>query len=249
MAVSDMQQDPAILTALLGTAVTIAFVHTAIGVDHTLPFIALARARRWSLTRLWAVVLVCGLGHVGSSIVLGGVGLGLDVALERMEWVEGARGRWASWLLIVFGLVLLVRGLLRRSRAHTHSHVHVHGDGVVHSHHHNHLGEHHRHPHGGLEAQQAGRFGVWGLFIIFVFGPCEPLIPLLMAPAAMHHWSWVLAVVLAFAGVTIAVMLAIVTAAHLGLRRLPLGSLERHADVMSGGAIALSGLAVRVLGI
>ena len=48
----------------------------------------------------------------------------------------------------------------------------------------------------------------WALFIIFVFGPCEPLIPVLMYPAAHANWLAVTAVCLAFGLATIGTMLA-----------------------------------------
>lgn len=243
---------PDTLQVLLLTAGSVALVHTAIGVDHTLPFVALARARAWSLPRLWAVTGLCGLAHVGSSIVLGGLGIGLGAAVESLSWIEGARGQWASWMLIGFGLLLTVRGFVRGQRKHAHSHVHVHDDGLVHTHPHDHQAVAHRHPHfrPDRDGGRGGRwFGVWGLFLVFVFGPCEPLIPLLMAPAALHHWSWVVAVTGLFTAVTVGVMLAIVTIAHLGLQHLHAPAWQRHAEMLSGLAVALSGVAVQVFGI
>ena len=55
---------------LLSTAVGIAFIHTLIGIDHSLPFVVLARAQRWTMRRLMAVTALCGLGHVLGSILL-----------------------------------------------------------------------------------------------------------------------------------------------------------------------------------
>ena len=43
------------LSLLLGTAVGIAALHTAVGVDHTLPFIALGRAQNWTLRKVLVV--------------------------------------------------------------------------------------------------------------------------------------------------------------------------------------------------
>src|SRR6185503_13000879 len=84
--------DASALPLLLGTAVMIAAVHTAVGVDHTLPFIALGRAQRWSLRKLLTVTALCGVGHVLSSVVLGMIGIALGTALERLRWFESARG-------------------------------------------------------------------------------------------------------------------------------------------------------------
>jgi threonine/homoserine/homoserine lactone efflux protein len=87
------------------------------------------------------------------------------------------------------------------------------------------------------------------LFIVFAFGPCEPLIPLLMAPAALHHWLWVAIVAAVFGAVTIAVMLVLVGVGYLGLSQLRFRSLERHAELLAGLAIAGSGVLIQALGI
>ena len=236
--------EPATLPILLTTTATIALFHTAIGVDHTLPFVVLARARGWSLRRVLALTALCGLGHVLSSILLGIGGIGLGVALERLAWIETGRGALAAWLLIGFGLAYAAWSVIRTLRHRPHAHAHVHGDGTTHAHRHTHEQEH-LHPH----ADRAAGPTVWVLFIIFVFGPCEPLIPLLLAPAAQHDWMGVAWVGATFSAVTIATMLAIVAAAHVGLGLARVRRLERHAHTLAGLAIAMSGIAIEVLGI
>ena len=59
-------------------------------------------------------------------------------------------------------------------------HGHAHLDGHAHEHEHVHT---HAHTHVHA-AEAAGNMTPWVLFTIFVFGPCEPLIPLVMYPAA-----------------------------------------------------------------
>jgi nickel/cobalt exporter len=234
------------LSVLLSTALSVAALHTLIGVDHSLPFIALARARDWSLRRTLAITAACGVGHVLSSVVLGALGIGLGVAVERLEWVEAGRGTLASWMLIAFGLVYAAYGAVRASRGRAHAHAHVHETGQVHAHHHDHRSVEHLHPHA---APSAGATAVWTLFIIFAFGPCEPLIPLLMAPAALQHWSWVVLVVLVFGVVTIGMMLAVVTLGYVGVARLRFGFAERHASTLAGLAIACSGVMIQAFGL
>ena len=58
---------------LLGTAASIGFGHTLVGVDHSLPFVVLARSQQWSLKKTWAVTGLCGVAHVGSSVLIGSV--------------------------------------------------------------------------------------------------------------------------------------------------------------------------------
>ena len=170
------------LTILLGSAVAIGFVHTLIGVDHFLPFIMLGRAERWSLRKLLAITAFCGVGHVLSSVVLGFVGISLGVAVQRLQFIEARRGELASWLLIGFGLAYAAWAVYRTLRSKKHHHPHAHESGDAHSHTHSHTREH-LHPH-NVDRRAVT---VWTLFIIFVFGPCEPLIPVLMVPAFEHH--------------------------------------------------------------
>jgi sulfite exporter TauE/SafE len=189
---------------------------------------------------------LCGVGHVLSSAVLGLLGIALGAALDHLRWLETTRGSLATWMLIAFGGFFVLRSLLRSLRGRAHTHDHVHEGGLVHSHPHHHGEPEHLHLHPKAKRSVVT---VWTLFIVFAFGPCEPLIPLLMAPAALHRWLWVGIVGLVFGAVTIAVMLALVAIGYLGASRLHLGTLERHAELLAGLAIAGSGVAIRALGI
>lgn len=231
------------LTVLVVTALTIGVVHTFVGVDHTLPFIVLAKSRGWTLRRTLVITAVCGFAHVLTSVVLGVVGIGAGMALDAMGWIQEVRGQLAAWLLIGFGFAYMVWSAVRTYRKRPHSHMHVHADGTRHSHEHDHASDH-LHVHTGPNT-----LTVWTLFIIFALGPCEALIPLLMAPAAAEHWSWVLTVVLAFTGATMITMCVTVAAAYLGLNRVRMERLMPHANTLAGFAIGMSGLAIQVLGI
>jgi ABC-type nickel/cobalt efflux system permease component RcnA len=238
-------------TALAATAATIGVVHTLLGPDHYLPFVALARARSWSLARTWAVTAVCGAGHVFGSVVLGAAGIAGGWALSGLVDVEELRGELAGWLLLGFGVAYLVWGIRQGIRRRPHAHVHAHADGTVHQHGHDHRGAH-AHPHDAAQRQDDSSarsllrrwLGPWTLFVIFVLGPCEPLIPILMYPAATGRWLGVAAVALVFAAATIGTMLAVVTAGVLGLGRLPVGAGERWSHALAGAALAACGLAV-----
>jgi len=234
--------EPSAFGALLTTAVVIGLVHTLAGPDHYVPFIAMARARDWSASKTVVITALCGVGHVGGSILLGAIGIGLGVALGWMESVESVRGSIAGWLLLGFGLAYTAWGFWRALRNREHSHWHGHANGTVHDHEHGHHGAH-AHAHG---ATGKGRSVTpWVLFVIFVFGPCEALIPVLMVPAAEGAWWGVAVVAGVFGLVTIATMTMMVLAGYYGLARLSVGPLERYSHVLAGLALVACGLAVR----
>ena len=231
------------LVALTILAASIGVGHTLLGPDHYLPFVVLARARGWSKTTTVLVTTLCGLGHVGSSILLGTIGIALGVAVARVEGIESARGDVAAWLLTAFGLVYMVWGIRRAARHRTHSHIHAHSGGETHVHVHDHERAH-LHPHD----QGAGAPAItpWVLFTIFVFGPCEPLIPILMYPAAADSAFGVALVAGVFGATTVLTMLAIVLLLSFGLSRLPTRGLERYSHALAGLAIFLCGVAIHL---
>lgn len=232
------------LLVLLGTAATIGFVHTALGPDHYLPFIVLSKARGWSARKTFTVTALCGVGHVLGSVVLGFVGIAAGIALFRLELFESVRGDIAAWLLMGFGLAYLAWGLHRAFRSRPHEHEHEHEDGKVHVHTHSHVGEH-AHPHGA----EGRSMTPWVLFLIFVFGPCEPLIPILMFPASQGSYGHVALVAAVFAVATVATMLAVVALAYYGLARVRIRPLERFGHALAGFALFASGGAIAFLGL
>jgi sulfite exporter TauE/SafE len=241
---------------LAGTAASIGLVHTVIGPDHYLPFIVIGRARRWTLRKTLFVSFLAGLGHILSSVVLGFLGIALGIALARLEGVESARGEIAAWLLVAFGFAYFIWGMRRawKDKPHTHTHIHrdpgAHGESLApegpHAHVHTHADAEHIHLHG--EAKKPN-ITPWVLFTIFVFGPCEPLIPLVMYPAARHSTAGVALVAGAFGLTTILAMLAIIAAASWGASFVRLGRLERYSHALAGLMIFISGLSVQLLGL
>ncbi len=233
--------------ALLVAASSIGLVHTLLGPDHYVPFIVMSWARRWSALKTTIITVLCALGHIGSSVVLGFVGVSLGLAVENLAGVESLRGQIAAWLLIVFGLIYLVWGLRRVHRSHPHEHLHAHVTGEEHDHihPHTHFGEH-THVH---DLQSMKSLTPWILFTIFVFGPCEPLIPLVMYPAARGRFSDLVAIVAAFGLVTTAVMLATVFLGRAGFSFLPMQKAQRYSHALAGATILLCGLAIEFLGL
>lgn len=229
---------------LAGTAVTIGFIHTLIGPDHYLPFIVMGEARRWSIKKTMLITFLCGVGHVLSSVVVGFIGIAAGLSISKLEFFESFRGNIAAWLLIAFGLIYMVISLRSLYRKRKHEHPHHHTDGTAHEHEHNHFSGHSH-----IHVSDRKNMTPWILFLIFVLGPCEPLIPILMYPAAGNNISGVILVSVLFSVVTIATMMSVVLAFRLGLSRINLRPLERYVNVIAGATIAVSGLAIQVLGL
>jgi ABC-type nickel/cobalt efflux system permease component RcnA len=233
---------------LCGTAATIAFVHTLLGPDHYLPLVAMAKSRDWSLSKALRMTLLCGSGHIVGSVLLGFVGIYASIQLNALQWIEGWRGDIAAWALVSFGLVYTAWGLRRGYRSKTHTHWHTHA-GVRHSHVHTHETSH-AHVHSAQDTNDNRRsVAGWMIFIVFVLGPCEPLIPILMFPAAKESIAGLVAVTAVFALVTVATMLAAVALSVWGLKSVRLPRIERFSDAIAGSTITLCGLSIAVLGL
>jgi nickel/cobalt exporter len=230
------------ILALCLTAISIGVVHTVLGPDHYVPFVAMARAGGWSTAKTLRVTAGCGLAHVAGSIVIGLVGLALGLAVLRLEDLEEFRGDVAAWLMMGLGLAYLVWGLVRaaRSSGGSHGHSHAHADGTVHSHRHIHATSH-LHEHEVAAAGPTPAWSPWLLFLVFAFGPCEPLIPLLMYPAANGSPLAVAGVAAAFAAGTVLTMCAAVLILKGGFSFLPASGLRPYGHAFAGAAILACG--------
>lgn len=230
---------------LILTAASLGFVHTVLGPDHYIPFIAISKAKSWSLSKTLGITALCGIGHVLGSVALGFIGVFSGIALENLEIIESFRGTVAAWLLIGFGLVYTIYGLRRAYKNKPHKHIHYHTDGTIHTHQHKHKKEHaHIHPENYKKS-----ITLWVLFIIFVFGPCEVLIPVLMYPAAQNNYGLLISATAVFAITTISTMLLMVALALVGFRFIQFKKIERYSHALAGFLILVCGVAIQFFGI
>jgi len=237
------------LNILVATAFSVGLLHTLFGPDHYIPFVAMAKCNKWSSRKTLSVTALCGLGHVAGSIAIGFVGLMLGSVLFHIEAFETLRGNGAAWLLIGFGLAYFTWGVVQAVRDVPHTHLHAHSDGTVHSHLHQHDAEH-RHVHDQVaveepQGMQRRSLTPWILFVIFVFGPCEVLIPLLMYPAAEANLTAMLMVVAAFSIATIGTMVASVMILVFGMNFVRLPDLHRYSHAVAGLAVLACGTLVK----
>ncbi len=211
------------------TTVITAVIHTLIP-DHWLPFVLVARAERWSVRRTLTLVSASAMLHVTVSILLAVVvvlaGRGAELAVtglaDRLEAVT-------AWVLILFGTVYGGWFLMRGG--------HVHSFGI--------------HPHHNpSDPDPAGPLGVrlkdlsgYTLTFAVGFNPCILLIPCFYGAAQMSGLT-LMAVAVAFAVSTVTSMAVMALLGLHGTSRLTSPFLTRYGEALSGGLIALIGVAV-----
>lgn len=229
-----------------GIGAGIGFVHTILGPDHYVPFVFMAKARNWRLQKTIMITLLCGLGHVASSVLLGFIGLAVGRSLEDLTALESTRGNWAAWAFTIFGLSYMIWGIYRAIRNKPHKHLHKHG-GLLHTHDHEHH-EDHDHLH---KAEKLTNITPWILFLIFVLGPCEPLIPTIIYPALNERGSITEAILvsLVFTVVTLVTMVSMVVLLERGMNIVHLKKMERYSHALAGAMLLISGIGILLLGL
>ena len=225
------------LSVLLASAAGIGVVHSAIGIDHWLPFVVLGHARDWSLKKVLALVAACGLGHIIASFAIGFIGIALGSAIVDIDSFQESRGHFAAWLMIAFGLTYAAWSFARGRRKQAHAHEHLGG-----------LVDSEEECEGEARpSRTAGSLTAGGLFLIFALGPSEPLVPLMMVPALDFGVGAAIAVGLTFGVATVSTMLIAVTIGYHGLKLPRFRYLETHAHTFAGLALAASGVLIYFL--
>jgi sulfite exporter TauE/SafE len=139
----------------------------------------------------------------------------------------------------------MIWGLVKAIKNKPHTHWHMHIGGIVHKHEHRHAGAH-AHVH---EPARKGSITPWILFLIFVFGPCEPLIPVLIYPAAEGSTLGLILVISVFSLTTLLTMLGIVMFSTMGVKGIVMGRYEKYSHAIAGAFILLCGIGVQFLGL
>jgi hypothetical protein len=207
--------------SLVLAAITVGSLHS-LAPDHWVPIAAVGRARGWSSLRTSRVALLCGVGHVTVSVMLGLLALAFGAQLlqsfgEQMVSVAGL-------LLIGFGTAYAVWGI-RSALVHR-----------IHRHHH----------HGDDHENDPSTASTWSLFLIYCADPCVAVIPILFAAAPLSVAQQVL-VILAYEVSTIVAMVVLVAIAHSGAQRFKGRWVERYGDGAAGALIVATGVMVAVL--
>lgn len=186
--------------------------------DHWLPIAAVARARRWPARRTARIALACGFGHVTVSVALGL--LALVGGTAAIESLGARSNAVASVLLIGFGLAYGLWGLRHAVARHLHGHDH---------------------------RPDPSKRTAWTLFAIYCADPCIAVVPIVFAAAPLSVMATV-AIVIVYEAATIGTMVGLTLAARAGAARLHGAWVDRYGDGLAGATIAVTGIAVAVLG-
>jgi sulfite exporter TauE/SafE len=228
------------LQVLILTATGIACLHTLSGPDHYLPFIALSKSRGWSFGKTMFWTVTCGCGHVLSSVLLGLGGAAIGWSLSKVKLLEEVRGGVAGWALLTFGFAYAIWGLIRARQNRRHKHFDVYEDGAIYVYEHK----------DGEVVAPTERHAVtpWVMFLIFVLGPCEPMIPLLYFPAAQNSWSGMLMLILVYTLVALVTMMLMVLFGYYGFDFLKTEKLEKYVHALGGLTIFICGAGMVFMG-
>jgi len=236
------------LAVLVAATVSTAVVHTLIP-DHWLPFVLVARSRRWEPRVTLTLTAASAFLHVSVSIALGVVAWFAGHGAEEAAGLGEAIERWSGLILVLFGAAY-AGWFLRRGGHQHHFGMHPHHEpGVVHP-------PSTSHPHdlapppaakGASGPPRNGIRGGLALAAIVGFNPCVLVIPYIYLAGAMGVVPLIL-VSAAFAASTITCMVVLATLGLKGTTRLESTFLVRYGEAVSGALIALTGAAVLIVG-
>lgn len=207
---------------LIAIAALTGVIHTLMGPDHYLPFIALAKAQSWSRNKTIWITSLCGLGHILSSVVIGYLALGFRMSLNSLHVINSYRSDFAAWALIAFGCAYFVWSLKRLYKGKEQA----------------------------SDFSTGGKFNpiLLGLFIIFIVGPCEPLFFLMTYPSLIHNPLAVVLLIGVFGLATIMTMLTAVLGASFELSPARNKRQPEFSYMVLGLVLIFCGFGIKFLG-
>lgn len=225
---------------LLGAAATVAILHSILP-DHWVPLAVIARTQRWKLAQVVRVSALASIGHVITSLVLGGV-IAL-IGLQFQHEVETQQGHIVGAVLILTGIAFLIWGLIGHGpHGHSHdgNHTHTHGDkhDHTHTHTHTHRDEHdhaHHHEHDDNKVQEQPLFKRLSVIVV-PFGvaasPDLTILPVALAASAVSKTA-VIGVLSIFTLLTIGTFIALTLVATLAGYQIKGDWLEKNANTIA----------------
>jgi nickel/cobalt exporter len=243
---------------LLIAAGTVGFLHSILP-DHWVPLAVVARTQRWSIVHTARISLLASVGHVLTSIILGGI-IAL-VGLQFRTAFETQQGHIVGVVLILTGVGFVVWSLTGHGghshEGHSHDHVgdgdhddggpdaridpddgsHLHGHG-----HHHYDGQTHVQ---GSNAQQSRARGMAGILVPFgaAASPDLTILPIFLAASAVGLGA-VTGVLTVFSLVTLATFVGLTVAATVAGYQVEGEWLEEHGNTVTAAVLIVIGVAV-----
>lgn len=238
---------------LVIAAATVGFLHSILP-DHWVPLAVVARAQRWTLLHTARISLLASVGHVLTSIVLGGI-----IALVGLQFRKTFETQQAH----IVGVVLVLTGIgfalwsLTGHGGHSHEgHPPDHGVEDDHG-----DGEHadngsrphvqgHEHAYEddqGSSPDQSKARGIAGILVPFgaAASPDLTILPIFLAASAVGLGA-VVGVLTAFSFVTLATFVGLTVAATIAGYQVKGEWLEQHGNTVTAGVLIIIGMAVYV---
>ncbi len=220
---------------LLGAAGAVAILHSVLP-DHWVPLAVVARVRRWSLWHVGRVALLASLGHVITSLILGG--LIAVIGLQFQHDIETQQGHIVGIVLVLTGIGFLIWGLVGHGphgHHHEEDHVHDHGLGEMHD------GSHKHKDSLGKERPLINRLAA----VVVPFGmaasPDLTILPVALAASTVGTVA-VVGVLSVFAVFTIATFIALTVIATLAGYQVKGDWLEKNANTITSLVLITIGI-------
>jgi nickel/cobalt exporter len=229
---------------LLIAAGTVGFLHSILP-DHWVPLAVVARTQRWTLARTARTSLLASVGHVLTSIVLGGV-IAL-VGLQFRHSFETEQGHIVGVVLILTGIGFLVWGLTGHGHHH-HDHDHHHGsdDALQHPGDDGHLHDHDSAPHNhtdDMDRSLARRLAAIAVPFGAAASPDLTILPVFLAASAVGTGA-VIGVLTTFSLVTLVTFVTLTVAATLAGYQIQGEWLEDNGNTLTALVLLAIGVAV-----
>jgi len=222
---------------LLGAAGVVAIFHSILP-DHWVPLAVVARTQRWSLLHVARVTLLASLGHVITSLVLGGL-IAL-IGLQFQHEIETQQGHIVGVVLVLTGIGFLIWGLVGHGpHGHHHEEDHTHDRGFRHKHDHPHEHEHDD----SLRKKQPliKRLAAIAVPFGMAASPDLTILPVALAASALGTGA-VVSVLSVFAVFTIATFISLTMIATLAGYQIKGDWLEKNANTITSLVLIAIGI-------
>lgn len=225
---------------LLAAAATVGFLHSILP-DHWVPLAVIARTQRWSVVHTARISLLASIGHVLTSIILGGIIA--VIGLQFRHTFETQQGHIVGAILVLTGIGFLVWSLTGHGHEHSHGHEHEHD--------HEHLGTpghptaDHKREHHETNASRPliRRFAAIAVPFGAAASPDLTILPVALAASAVGV-GVVVGTLVAFSAVTLTTFVVLTVVATLAGYQVKGEWLEDHGNLLTAIVLIAIGIAV-----